>query len=290
MTTVGDDFPVQQTRARELLQEYRKIGPAGAFAETGWLIERTNPTRWWTGVSTGIGADLDDGHYHLNGWTTDANCAVRFARREDAETVLSGFQKWAPDARAVEHAWLAGRSEVLSRREPGERAGEAPTEPSAAAIDAAYAVSERAYGEGRTDPLVRALRAAYAVHRVRAHPGDTPPPDGPWEIGPDQEHPEPGNWLSDGKRPIWLGACDFDDAECTAIRDALNRVAQREPPRPPAEPGPEGPLVAAAWKVIDTRVRCNAERSLGSCAHEDCVAIRALRVVLASQGSKEGEP
>jgi hypothetical protein len=31
MTTVGDDFPNQQARARELLAEYKKIGPAGAF-------------------------------------------------------------------------------------------------------------------------------------------------------------------------------------------------------------------------------------------------------------------
>ena len=31
MTTVGDDFPVQQARARELLQVYIEIGPAGRF-------------------------------------------------------------------------------------------------------------------------------------------------------------------------------------------------------------------------------------------------------------------
>ena len=31
MTTVGEDFPRQQARARELLAEYKKIGPAGAF-------------------------------------------------------------------------------------------------------------------------------------------------------------------------------------------------------------------------------------------------------------------
>lgn len=31
MTTVGEDFPKQQARARELLVEYRKIGKAGAF-------------------------------------------------------------------------------------------------------------------------------------------------------------------------------------------------------------------------------------------------------------------
>lgn len=31
MASVGEDFPKQQARARELLQQYRSIGPAGAF-------------------------------------------------------------------------------------------------------------------------------------------------------------------------------------------------------------------------------------------------------------------
>ena len=31
MTTVGEDFPRQQARVRELLIEYKKIGVAGAF-------------------------------------------------------------------------------------------------------------------------------------------------------------------------------------------------------------------------------------------------------------------
>jgi hypothetical protein len=31
VTTVGDEFPKEQARVRELLREYRQIGPAGAF-------------------------------------------------------------------------------------------------------------------------------------------------------------------------------------------------------------------------------------------------------------------
>jgi len=31
MPSVGEDFPKQQARARELLQQYREIGPAGGF-------------------------------------------------------------------------------------------------------------------------------------------------------------------------------------------------------------------------------------------------------------------
>jgi hypothetical protein len=31
MMTVGDDYPNQQARCRELLEGYKEIGPAGAF-------------------------------------------------------------------------------------------------------------------------------------------------------------------------------------------------------------------------------------------------------------------
>lgn len=31
MPSVGEDFPKQQARARELLRQYRDIGPAGTF-------------------------------------------------------------------------------------------------------------------------------------------------------------------------------------------------------------------------------------------------------------------
>lgn len=31
MSSVGEQFPVEQARVRELLGEYKKIGPAGSF-------------------------------------------------------------------------------------------------------------------------------------------------------------------------------------------------------------------------------------------------------------------
>lgn len=37
--TVGDDFPRQQARVREILGLYRQIGPAGAFGAA--MIEQT---------------------------------------------------------------------------------------------------------------------------------------------------------------------------------------------------------------------------------------------------------
>ena len=38
-TTVGDDFPKQQARVREILGHYREIGPAGAFGAVMIEIE-----------------------------------------------------------------------------------------------------------------------------------------------------------------------------------------------------------------------------------------------------------
>ncbi len=39
MFTVGEDMPNQQARARELLKQYREIGPAGAFG--AMMIEQS---------------------------------------------------------------------------------------------------------------------------------------------------------------------------------------------------------------------------------------------------------
>jgi hypothetical protein len=39
MNTLGDDFPKQQTRLRELLGLYKEIGPAGMFGAA--MIEQT---------------------------------------------------------------------------------------------------------------------------------------------------------------------------------------------------------------------------------------------------------
>lgn len=39
MSSLGDDFPKEQARCRELLDEYRAIGPLGMFGAT--MIEQT---------------------------------------------------------------------------------------------------------------------------------------------------------------------------------------------------------------------------------------------------------
>lgn len=39
MSTVGEDFPKQQARVRELLSEYRGLGPNGYFGAL--MLERT---------------------------------------------------------------------------------------------------------------------------------------------------------------------------------------------------------------------------------------------------------
>jgi len=39
MSTLGEDFPKEQERCRELLEQYRQIGPAGAFGSI--MIEKT---------------------------------------------------------------------------------------------------------------------------------------------------------------------------------------------------------------------------------------------------------
>ena len=67
--------------------------------DTAWLITNTIAGRdvWWR-------AHNECGRT----WTTDANDAVRFARKEDAERVigaLRGVDGFMPDATATEHMW-----------------------------------------------------------------------------------------------------------------------------------------------------------------------------------------
>jgi hypothetical protein len=66
--------------------------------KTGWLIEvfdyRERPL-WWTASC-----------WSGNEFSYDANEAVRFCRREDAERVIAG-KGWKPEKyRATEHRWL----------------------------------------------------------------------------------------------------------------------------------------------------------------------------------------
>jgi hypothetical protein len=62
--------------------------------ELGWLIEthdRTARSWWWGG----------GGYRH---WVTDANLAVRFCRKADADRVISML---GLDAEAAEHMWCS---------------------------------------------------------------------------------------------------------------------------------------------------------------------------------------
>lgn len=69
------------------------------MADTGWLIEQQFNGRavWWRGDPSG----------HRD-WTPDANEAVRFARKEDAERVLRALGSFWLKAQALEHAWDDG--------------------------------------------------------------------------------------------------------------------------------------------------------------------------------------
>ncbi len=67
------------------------------LSETGWLIERQLGGRaiWWRATPT-CGRT----------WTTDANEAVRFARKEDAQKVMFTWSDpFFRGAIATEHMW-----------------------------------------------------------------------------------------------------------------------------------------------------------------------------------------
>ncbi|MGL4445714.1 MAG: hypothetical protein ACRCU1_18970 [Alsobacter sp.] len=80
--------------------------------ESGWLIEIPGDHQrplWWTG----------------GGWTADADSAVRYARKVDAERVIlhSGHE----GAEAVEHQWVPAklppkvpRTETVASPAPGD--------------------------------------------------------------------------------------------------------------------------------------------------------------------------
>lgn len=57
--------------------------------ETGWLVElrKLDGPLWWKG----------------DGWTTDPNVAVRFARADDAQRIIDTFR--FRNAIPTEHQW-----------------------------------------------------------------------------------------------------------------------------------------------------------------------------------------
>lgn len=84
----------------------------GGAEPVAWLIERPSTKggqpRWWRTLVKGRPATI-----HVidatndNEWTTDANEAVRFARKEDAETVIKALDLPPSLMRATEHVWMS---------------------------------------------------------------------------------------------------------------------------------------------------------------------------------------
>lgn len=67
-----------------------------AKTETAWLVEwpasDNLPARWWNPVPN-------------MGWMIDANKAIRFSRKEDAESYISGM-RFGGGKLATEHKWI----------------------------------------------------------------------------------------------------------------------------------------------------------------------------------------
>jgi hypothetical protein len=86
-----------QAKSELLRASENMVGPPRT-AESGWVIEhRTSPTyapAYWAG----------------NGWSVDNLCAIRFARKVDAERTIAGFDEDDPlpneqPHRIAEHGW-----------------------------------------------------------------------------------------------------------------------------------------------------------------------------------------
>lgn len=83
--------------------------------ESAWLIEipmRTfkGPPVWWTGCYSSLTAT----------WSQDPMKAVRFARKEDADAVISGTLRkpFRDDAIATEHQWIGElRAAIIGEEE-----------------------------------------------------------------------------------------------------------------------------------------------------------------------------
>jgi hypothetical protein len=100
--------------------------------EVGWLIEHLTEPIWWTGWPGSV-SDSDF-------WTNDSLKAVRFARREDAETIA--HFDFDGECRVTEHMWADTPLERLERRldqhvkEAAERVGKRVAEAVAKIKDA----------------------------------------------------------------------------------------------------------------------------------------------------------
>lgn len=91
---------VRLADAERILRETQESAPA-PVDEGAWLIETAAlrnqdviVPHWWTGL-----------YPNSVSWTTDANRAVRFARKQDAEAVIHGMGDVFERPFATEHVW-----------------------------------------------------------------------------------------------------------------------------------------------------------------------------------------
>ena len=84
-------------------------------AKTAWLIERAG--QWYAAAPHSRWGEQQaiDANTWRENWTSDANKALRFARKRDAETLIR-YEGWQ-NAVATEHIWLA-REEWPDLRDP----------------------------------------------------------------------------------------------------------------------------------------------------------------------------
>jgi hypothetical protein len=72
--------------------------PETQVGSVAWIVEfGSNPPKWWTGRPKNGGT-----------LTYDVRCAMRFARREDAEGPIGHLLQdgYAEGCKAVEHMWV----------------------------------------------------------------------------------------------------------------------------------------------------------------------------------------
>lgn len=95
----ADLFTAYRTHHATIIAALRA---AGEVDQTGWLVERNDlgSPRWLC-----FGPKHRDTTY-----TTDANKALRFARKEDAEAAMFHLENNDPVLRVTEHKWIARRA------------------------------------------------------------------------------------------------------------------------------------------------------------------------------------
>lgn len=144
---------------RTLLAAYRQQaalieeleGKANRQDETGWLIEHPTEPVWWSGFPISTAPEF---------WTSDSSKAVRFPRREDAET-LAHFD-FDGECRVTEHIWADTPRERLERR-LAQHVKDAAERVGARVAEAVAEIKERA-GPSTAQSELSALKSDIATY------------------------------------------------------------------------------------------------------------------------------